>query len=264
MTGAQAAVYGLELKNLFNVHYNNLNSTSSPGINDYELSLYLTQAHRERIYNLYDGTVKGSSFDVDEKTKVLLSYYTKAASLSLGQLLNVGDPPTDTFSYKDAVLPDEVWWLLKENLVFNPGFNNKIKQTLVKPISHDTFWMLVDNPFKSPDKFLSRAWRLDISNSTNHRTVRLVYTQDAPLVSYNFTYLTRPEIIVISDLSDSGTNLSIEGTIISSVDDINIPDALIYDMQLRDYIINRAVELATRDYKQNTLDSQLILNSRYD
>lgn len=265
MRGSQAAIYGEELRRKFNLHYDNIFSGASPGLNDYELSLLLTQAQREVLISFYNGTARGDSFDSSERLKSLLAGYTSKKTILADDTIEPTDPPTETFSYADAVLGNDVWFILKENLVFSAGISGAPKQTLVKPISHDDFWVLADNPLKSPDKYLTRAWRLDESMVVDdliQRSARLVYSLNAPLVSYNFTYLIKPEPIIISDLTDSGTGFSIEGIEVMSEDDISIPDQLITDMQLRDYIINRAVELATRDYKQNNLESQVALNSQ--
>ena len=48
---------GQEIRDIFNLHYDNIMSAASPGLNDYEISLYLTQAHKEIIYNYYSGKV---------------------------------------------------------------------------------------------------------------------------------------------------------------------------------------------------------------
>lgn len=58
---------GQEIRDIFNLHYDNIMSAASPGLNDYEISLYLTQAHKEIIYNYYSGNNKGDSFDSSEK-----------------------------------------------------------------------------------------------------------------------------------------------------------------------------------------------------
>ena len=72
---------GQEIRDIFNLHYDNIMSAASPGLNDQEIALYLTQAHKEIIYNYYSGNNKGDSFDSSEKTRTYLSHYVKSETI---------------------------------------------------------------------------------------------------------------------------------------------------------------------------------------
>ena len=64
-----------------------------------------------------------------------------------------------------------------------------------------------------------------------------------------------PDVVIIDDLDKVVQGLTIEGK--NSVTIPQYPNPWIWTL-----IINRAVELATRDYKENTLTSQVQLNAR--
>lgn len=46
-----------EFSNEFDVLYNNIMSNAAPGLNEYEKSVFLTQAQEELVVNLYSGRV---------------------------------------------------------------------------------------------------------------------------------------------------------------------------------------------------------------
>ena len=68
---------GDEFREVFNLKFNNINSGVSPGLNDYEISLYLTEAQREIIENFYSGSMKGLTFEQMEKVRKNLTDITK-------------------------------------------------------------------------------------------------------------------------------------------------------------------------------------------
>lgn len=237
---------GSEIRDIFNLHYDNILSGASPGINDYEISLYLTQAHREIIYNYYSGNSKGDSFDSSEKIKAYLSHYIKTVQLT--NLTELENPPTINLIYKNCVLNNDIWWLVRDDITSQTG-----ERILVKPISYDDFWILVENPFKLPND--SRAWRLESSDEKGQRVITLVSNKE--FTSYNITYISQPEVIIISNLEDILPGLTIEGK-----SEISLPNSLLSNDFLLDLVINRAVELATRDYKANDLNTQIQVNNR--
>lgn len=121
---------GQEIRDIFNLHYDNIMSAASPGLNDYEISLYLTQAHKEIIYNYYSGNNKGDSFDSSEKTRTYLSHYVKSETIQ--NLTAASNPPTKDLIYKECILGDSVWWIIRDSVTLSTGRN-----ILVKPIVFD-------------------------------------------------------------------------------------------------------------------------------
>ena len=60
-----------ELKNEFLISYNAIASNSAPGIDDFELSVYLTRAQLEIVKNYYDplSNRKQKGFEATEKRR---------------------------------------------------------------------------------------------------------------------------------------------------------------------------------------------------
>lgn len=239
-----------EIRQKFNLHYDNILSGDAPGLNDYEISLLLTQAFREVVYNHYKGSMTGESVDQTEYTKGLLSQLSVSSAVSGANLVVSATPYTPSLNYTFAVLPADTWLILRESI--------KITTTniVVKPINQDEFWVLVENPYRLPNQF--RAWRLDESR-VNSLSREVLLVSKGAITTYNLTYIQKLKPIVLSTLSSIMAGLVIEGVVEES-----IPDIIKTNEWLRDLVINRAVELATRDYKTNDLQSQLALNSRVE
>jgi len=248
------ALTAQELRHKFKLHYDNVLSGSAPGLNDYEVSLFLTQAFKEIIYNAYNGNSKGEAVDDTERMKVLLSLLTKSLTLIKTSELNSPIKGATTqvpgFVFNRVILPEGVQFILRESI------NQSNLPVLVKPIAQDEFWVLIGNPHRRPNKY--RALRLDeTSDSATTRELLLVSYGD--IQSYSATYITKQPPIILSTLTDILSGLTIEGSSAAS-----IPPIVASNPWLADMIINRAVELATRDYKVNTLETQLALNNRVE
>ncbi len=118
-----------EIIQKFNLHYDNILSAAAPGINEYEMSLFLTQAHLEIVSNFFTGTSQGRSLDVTEFEKSLFSRYILKATLdsSITQ-------PLDVILAKEYTVPliEECIFILNEKCIANNSF------VLVKPVSLDT------------------------------------------------------------------------------------------------------------------------------
>ena len=234
-----------EIRDKFNLHYNNIISGGAPGIDDYELSLFLTQAYKEVIFNLYSGTSKGESFDYTEKLKALLSTSTSTSIITEGTTLTA--LTEDLISTKFS-LPTNVWFIVKESVNMGNGYKKVI------PIAHNEFWVLAGNPYKAPNKL--RAWRLDEGDLlTGIRNVIIISAY--PVTSYECTYIAKPSPIILSDLTLIADNLQIEDLTTPT-----LPTIVENNVWLTELIVNRAVELATKDYKENSLNNQISLNTR--
>ena len=110
------------------------------------------------------------------------------------------------------------------------------------------------NPFRGPTEY--NVLRLDIDG--RHEII-----SKYPIKEYLYRYIAYPFPIIIRDLKEveeylglTDYELSIEGETIP-----NNP-VCIFDVHMQDIIIDRAVELATVGYKENTLQSQIMTNIR--
>jgi len=126
----------------------------------------------------------------------------------------------------------------------------------VKPVRHNELNRILMNPFRGPGKY--NVLRMDIADTHE------LYSK-YPLSVYVYRYISYPYPIILRDLSevreelgiDSSYRMEIEGKILPLE-----PKICIFDSHMEDMIIDRAVELATVGYKENSLQAQLMTSIR--
>lgn len=231
---------GSELRGLFNIQYNNIFSGYAPGINDYEISVYLTKAVKELVQTYYTGQADGNSVDSTEELRELLAFYTKEKNISDLTITN------SRFTFVESIVPldNTIWYILSEFVQVN---DNWIK---VSPIPYGMLHAMLNNPFRQPNAY--KAYRTEINGTTGVEF--RVYTNETPSI-YSINYIETPEPIIIDNLNNTLPGLQIDGKY--SVNIPQYPNTWMWTL-----IVNRAVELATRDYKANDLSTQVQLNSR--
>ena len=238
-----------EFKNEFNIHYNAIATQSAPSIDDYELSVYLTKAQLEIVKNYYDpaSNRKLKGFENSEKRRVDLKELVKEFDTNTEITTTLGL----TNNSKFFKVPDETFIIIYECLKCN--INNCGETELnVVPKTHDEFNIQYKNPFKRPNK--NKVWRLDISKINNDKVVELItpYT----VSNYKIRYIKYPKPIIISNLSTTfpGEGLSIDGFTNAQTSELN--------EEIHREIVDRAVQLALRDYKPSNLESKIQLDQR--
>ena len=198
-----------EFSNEFDILYNNIMSNQAPGLNEYEKSVFLTEAQNAIVLEIYTGrSAKGLSFESSEESRRLLqnlitkNQYTK---LNIIDGIATINKPINLLAivYEDCILED----------------NNK---AIVVPTKYDSLYGTLNNPFKGPSK--NRVLRVDGSS------IELYSKEDIKL--YNMTYLRKPTPIVLEDLE----GVSIEG--------VSIETECELDSLLHIDILQRAVLLA--------------------
>ena len=218
------------VRDRFNLQYNNVFSNQAPGLVDYEISMYLTMAHIE-IIDEYS-----ASLDLFEKNRSLLTAYIVQKNIP-GTIATTKDRGID---YQTFEFTENYWKILKEYAITN----SNALGIPIKPITYDGFNTMSVNPFKKPNGL--KGWRLDInSDGDAARDVKILFKKigDTDYIKeYDVVYLVTPE------------SFDLESNI--------IPNSLDNNPFLTEKIINRACELATRDYKSNDLQSQIQINKR--
>ena len=192
--------------------------------------MYLTMAHVE-IIDEYS-----ASLDLFEKNRSLLTAYIVQENIS-GTIATTKDRGID---YQTFEFTENYWKILKEYAITN----SNALGIPIKPITYDGFNTMSVNPFKKPNGL--KGWRLDInSDGDAARDVKILFKKigDTDYIKeYDVVYLVTPE------------SFDLESNI--------IPNSLDNNPFLTEKIINRACELATRDYKSNDLQSQIQINKR--
>lgn len=189
-------------------------------LDEYEKSLFLTEAQRQFVQTLYQSTA--SSFEQDERTRRQL------ANLIDTQTFTPSTPTKEVLTNKSYVieLPEELMFITYEQVKFNDtslGCANG-STAVVQPVAQDQFYKIQQNPFRRADE--RGVLRLDLSS----HEVEIVSKYD--ISEYQVRYLKYPEPIILIDLE----GVEIEG--LSTQNKCKLDDST------HDQILNLAVQLA--------------------
>lgn len=127
--------------------------------NEYEKSIFLTQAQEDLVLALYNGkNVFGESFESTEELRRHLSGLISEATLNpLENSSHTGITALSQFFH----LPDDLWFITYEAIQLSAEgkcFDGKVVE--VVPITQDEYHRVKDNPFRGPSR--RRALRLDL------------------------------------------------------------------------------------------------------
>lgn len=197
-------------------------------LDEYEKSLFLTQAQEQIVIELYSGrSNKVSSFESTEELRSNLRDLIKTEVLTKSTQNNKGvskysnffiKPPDVLFiTYEFATLSDEEAKCKNGDIIS------------VIPITQDELEKVLKNPFRGTS--IRRALRLD--NSQNIIEIISKYN----IKDYTIRYLAKPTPIVTANLAES----SMESVLI---DNVNIITECKLDSAIHRPILERAVALA--------------------
>lgn len=241
-----------EFKERFNLRYNNA-LEGAPGLDDFEISSYLTIAQEEMVKENYDIDLDPkSSFELKERARRILNELVKTQTSTSytsesRQLVDVS---------KIFEVANEPMFIVAESVKFkstNSLYNGKIVE--VVPVTHDEFFRLYRNPFRKPNQ--NKAWRMDVSRSNSLTTVEIISEHD--ISEYKMRYISFPSPILLVNLDTDDEfkdlGLTINGEVKKATSKLN---ELVHSE-----IVDRAVELAALDYSKGTdLQARLALNKR--
>ena len=183
----------------FDLLYNNIMSNKSPGLSEYEKSLFLTQAQESIVLDIYSGKY-GDSFERTEETKSYLNILIKQKEYE-------GIDGTDENSMKSEgdkldtrsvfiTLPEDLWFRTGETATIIDNsykcHSDGLREVTVFPVTQDTFVRTKRSPFRGPNE--KRILRLDSTN----KQVELISNYE--IHSYTIRYLSRPEPIILVQL----------------------------------------------------------------
>lgn len=239
-----------ELNNEFEIHYNAIASQSAPGLDLYEKSVFLTKAQLEIIKNYYNplGNKYQTGFENSEKRRQDLNQLLKNFKSSTYILdADKSIHPTSKF----FEIPDDVFLITNESGIIKDEGCYLGDRINIKPVTQDEFNINIDNPFKKPDNNI--AWRLDFSNINDNKVVEIVSIYN---LEYNMRYIKYPKPIILGDFT---TLFPLESI---SIDGYNTIQECELNEEIQREIIDRAVELALRDYKPGNLQNVIPLDQR--
>lgn len=241
----------IELSNEFDIHYNAIAGQSAPGIDVYEKSVFLTKAQLEIVKDYYDALSnrKQKGFEATEKRRVDLKELVKNYKNSVVFASNRGIDGDSKF-FK---IPADAYLIIQETAKLSSSddcINGKISD--IVPITHDEYNIQRKNPFKKPDQ--NTLWRLNISKEATDQLVEIISPYD--IAEYHMRYIKYPKPIILQNLTTAfpGEGLTIDG--VSAETPCELHESIHRE------ILDRAVELALRDYKPQNLESKIQLDQR--
>lgn len=214
--------------------YDNIMSNKAPGLEEYEKSLFLTQAQEAVVIGLYNGSL-GDAF---ESTEAVSNYLAPLVSQK-----TYTDQATDTDLPRIAGnesyiydMEDDLLFRTLELCTLNVSETCQDQQAAVIPVTQDEYWRTSRDPFKGPNsrKVLRLVYatgnKKDEEHEVNHFT-ELVSKYE--IASYTVRYVRRPNPIILVDLENG---LTIRGE----------SDAMTCELDeaIHQMILSQAVQLA--------------------
>ena len=197
-------------------------------LDEYEKSLFLTQAQEQLVIELYTGrTDKSASFEKTEELRSNLRPLIKTATLAESVESHNGISKHSKF----FSLPSDVLFITYESAILDDesaGCKNG-SELLVTPVTQDEFYRVMNNPFRQASK--RKALRLD--NGLDILEIISKYN----IKDYTIRYLSKPSPIVLADF----TEVSVDGV---SVDGVSEITECKLDSAMHRSILERAVALA--------------------
>ena len=205
--------------------------------NEYEKSVYLTQAQESIVQDLYRGTHSSTgSFEATEELRrkldalIVSKTYTSEDEKGSSRVLS------DRFIHTQYTLPKGCWYIIYEQATFSSESdrcaNNSVADVI--PVTHDEYQRTIHNPFRGPNK--RKILRLDLGDTN----VELISSYN--IKQYTIRYIKKPNPIIVADLS--GSRLYIEGE--------SSPQTCQLSSLVHQDILSRAVQMALSNRINNT------------
>lgn len=225
-----------EFSNEFDVLYNNIMSNQAPGLDEYEKSVFLTKAQLEILKNYFNpkGNKYGQGFDENAKRQIDFSTLITVAKPSQyvpkGGYVKFDDR---SLLYK---MPQDILLMLNETGINTVDGAKRLISII--PMNYEEYARLMSKPWKQPLK--NQGWRLFQSTGGVDFISEVVIKYNSSLTDYKIRYVKRPRPIILANLVDEYSNVSIEG--------LNTITECELDPILHPEILQRAVELAKSAY----------------
>lgn len=246
-----------EGRNLFSTLYNNILSNQSPGLDDYEISVFLTLAQDRIIKAYYNKQYNKSQEGFDDNSKRQIDFSTLVTVKNFQKLINTQlshiDKRSELYDF-----PLDVLAILTELLDIKDNSSGITSTLQVVPINYAQYNNYMATPYKWPLK--NQAWRLlnteeaaSTATNTNKPYAELIArtaSGENDLQDYTIRYIRYPLPIIIADLDDGNLPLlSIRGRSQQSNYGINGNQMSELSEEIQEEIVQKAVELAVASFK---------------
>lgn len=239
-----------EFKYEFNLLYNNVMSNIMPGLNDWEISVFLTKGQEELLKNYFNPNGNKYKEGFDDSTARQFDFVTLMEVTKPFLYTNEDYIPYDdrSFVYK---VRDDILAIVNE-WCYETVDGHTIRLNVV-PINYEEYNRLITRPYPYPLKH--QAWRLMNKFSVRvgdpktgewngeTETVRVHELIGAPnreITNYTIRYVRKPCPIIVCDLETNFPDCSVDG--------ITRETQCELDASLHREIVQRAVELAKAAY----------------
>ena len=226
-----------EFRYEFDLLYNNIMSDMAPGLDDYEVSLFLTEAQEKVVTQLYSGVNFTGGFESAEKVRRYLANLIRRVVMNKDTNPALPAPETRLYHGKyleyDIGVNDNLMVFISERVVLkDTECCERDKSVNVTPIKYDELNKVMENPFRRPNN--RQALRVDDET----HAVRILSRTD--IVEYSYDYLKRPDPIIVSNLP---AGFSINGVSTEQTSEL--------DESLHRTILDYAVQLAAASWANN-------------
>ena len=233
-----------EFNTNFDLLYNNIASNQAPGLDEYEKSVFLTNAQLELVKNYFNpkGNKYQEGFDQSPKRQLDFSTITDLKVYNITDAL----PNVVKFNEDSIVFPynDNFLFIIQELATVTDSVTGRNKNVNIRSITNVEYMMAMNKPYKYP--FKHEGWR--IIHTTDDRKLELLLSYRDRLKSYKIRYIKRPTPIILTDLSSLGL----------TIDGISTPTDCILDESMHAEIVQRAVELAKMSYDSQNVQENII------
>ena len=234
-----------EFNTNFDLLYNNIASNQAPGLDEYEKSVFLTNAQLELVKNYFNpkGNKYQEGFDQSPKRQLDFSTITDLMVYNITDAL-----PNNVMRFNEdsIVFPynDNFLFIIQELATVTDSVTRTDKNVNIRSITNVEYMMAMNKPYKYP--FKHEGWR--IIHNTDDRKLELLLSYGDRLKSYKIRYIKRPTPIILTDLSPLGL----------TIDGISTPTDCILDEAMHAEIVQRAVELAKMSYDSQNVQENII------
>lgn len=223
----------------FDVLYNNITSNLSPGLSEYEKSVFLTRAQEQIVKNHFGIKSNSKQEGLNNSIKRDTDFSTLFKTVSIADGITEIPNPTNTLNtrVRRFTIKEDYLFIINEfcEIVKRDSAGNVLdtQLTTVVPLHYSEFARLNSGPYKEPN--LHETWRI-ISDvvTVNESTFDLYIRYNWTLINYIIRYIKKPNPIILEELNTQ--NLTIDGKHEVSSCELN--------PILHQEVLDRAVELA--------------------
>lgn len=221
----------LEFKNEFRFKYDAA-SSGGPDLNSYEISLCLTQAAKDIALSAY------SSYETSEISKRILAPLIEE---DFNSLELITDEMTNFKAYL-GTYSTRMDFLLREEI----KLKSCIANTTIESVDIDNLTSCLNNPFKRPNS--RKVIRVEFNKE------KFKIYSELEVDKYKTKYITKDLPIIIEDFT---TDPELNGD--ESIEGINVESITKLPSFIHDEIIDKAVIIAIKSTRENSLQSQVQL-----